>query len=120
MKWTRCWRARADSSKRRLPPRPALGMPCLHPRARCRRNPTPTLDRVSPMFHFLQPEWLWLLALLPPTLLWRGRKGSVAAVEYSSVGLARAVARNTKSRVGRLVWLLPVLGAALLIVGLAR
>jgi Ca-activated chloride channel family protein len=72
------------------------------------------------MFHFLQPEWLWLLALLPLALLWRGRKGSVAAVQYSSVGLARAVARSTRSRVGRLVWLLPVLGAALLIVGLAR
>jgi len=72
------------------------------------------------MFHFLQPDWLWLLALLPLALLWRGRRGSVAAVEYSSVGLARAVARNTKSRVGSLVWLLPVLGAAFLIVGLAR
>lgn len=72
------------------------------------------------MFHFLQPDWLWLLALLPLALIWRGRKGSVAAVEYSSVGLARAVARNTKNRVGRLVWLLPVLGAAFLIVGLAR
>src|ERR1700678_2322987 len=124
MKWTRCWRARAGSSNRRPPPRPATSMPCLHPRApargRCRQNPTLVLLRASPMFHPLQPDWLWLLALLPLALIWRGRKGSVAAVEYSSVGLARAVARNTKSRVGRLVWLLPVLGAALLIVGLAR
>ena len=72
------------------------------------------------MFHFLQPEWLWLLALLPLALIWRGRRGSIAAVEYSSVGLASAVARNTRSRVGGLVWLLPVLGAAFLIVGLAR
>ena len=72
------------------------------------------------MFHFLQPEWLWLLALLPLVLLWRGRRGSVAAVQFSNVGLARAVARSTRSRVGNLVWLLPVLGAAFLIVGLAR
>jgi Ca-activated chloride channel family protein len=72
------------------------------------------------VFHFLQPEWLWLLALLPLALIWRGRRGSVAAVEYSSVGLARAVARDARSRIGRLVWLLPVLGAAFLIVGLAR
>jgi hypothetical protein len=72
------------------------------------------------VFHFLQPEWLWLLALLPLALLWRGRKGTVAAVQYSSVGLARAVARDARSRIGRWVWLLPVLGAAFLIVGLAR
>jgi Ca-activated chloride channel family protein len=72
------------------------------------------------MIHFLQPEWLWLLALLPLVLLWRGRKGSVAAVEYSNIGVARTVARSTRSRVGRWVWLLPVLAGVLLVVGMAR
>jgi Ca-activated chloride channel family protein len=72
------------------------------------------------MIQFLQPEWLWLLALLPLALLWRGRKGSVAAVEYSNIEVARAVARTTRSRVGTWRWLLPVIAAALMVVGMAR
>src|ERR1700722_4384154 len=76
--------------------------------------------RMIHMYHFLQPEWLWLLAVLPLALFWRGRRGRIAAVQYSSVGLAQAVSRNTRSRIGGLVWLLPILGAALVIIGLAR
>ena len=72
------------------------------------------------MIRFLQPEWFWLLALLPIVMLWRGRRGPVAAIEYSDVGLARDVARASRSRTGRLVWLLPILAGALMIVGLAR
>jgi Ca-activated chloride channel homolog len=69
---------------------------------------------------FLQPEWFWLLTLLPLVMLWRGRRGPVAAVEYSDVGLAREVARSSRSRVGRWVWLLPIFAGVLMIVGLAR
>ena len=72
------------------------------------------------MIHFLQPEWLWLLTLLPMVMLLRGRRGPVAAIEFSDVGLAREVARSSRARVGRWVWLLPLLAAALMIVGLAR
>jgi Ca-activated chloride channel family protein len=72
------------------------------------------------MIRFLQPEWLWLLALLPAVLLWRGRSGAVAAIEYSDVGIARKVARAARSRAGRWIWLLPIAAAALMIVGLAR
>ena len=72
------------------------------------------------MIRFLQPEWLWLLTLLPLALLWRGRRGAVAAVQYSNVSLARQVARQTRSRAGRWVWLLPILAGALMVVGLAR
>jgi Ca-activated chloride channel family protein len=72
------------------------------------------------MTRFLQPEWFWLLALLPLVLLWRGRRGPVAAIEYSDVSLARDVARRGRSRVGLLTWLLPILAGALIIVGLAR
>ncbi len=72
------------------------------------------------MTRFLQPEWFWLLALLPLVLLWRGRRGPVAAIEYSDVSLARDVARRGRSRIGLFVWLLPVLAGALMIVGLAR
>jgi Ca-activated chloride channel family protein len=72
------------------------------------------------MIQFLRPEWLWLLALLPLVLLWRGRTGSVAAVEFSNIEVARAVARTTRSRVGSWLWLIPVIAAALMIVGMAR
>jgi len=72
------------------------------------------------MTRFLQPEWFWLLALLPIVMLWRGRRGPIAAIEYSDVSLAREVARGTRSRIGRLVWLLPILAGALMIVALAR
>src|SRR6202035_2355121 len=77
---------------------------------RCRRH----------MTRFLQPEWFWLMALLPIVMLWRGRRGPVAAVEYSDVSLAREVARRSRSRIGLLVWVLPLLACALMIVGLAR
>jgi Ca-activated chloride channel homolog len=72
------------------------------------------------MIRFLQPEWFWALTALPLVVLWRGRRGPVAAVEYSDVSLARDVARRTRSRIGGVVWLLPIVAAALMIVGLAR
>jgi Ca-activated chloride channel family protein len=58
--------------------------------------------------------------LLPLVILWRGRRGPVAAVEYSDVSLARDVARRTRSRIGWIVGLLPIIAAALMIIGLAR
>jgi len=72
------------------------------------------------MIRFLQPEWFWLLALLPLVMLWCGRRGPIAAVEYSDVGLVREVARGSRSRVGRWVWLLPIVAGVLMIAGLAR
>jgi len=72
------------------------------------------------MIHFLHPQLLWLLLLLPVVAFWLGRKGRVAGVEYSSASVAREVARETRSRVGRLLMLLPLLAAALFIIGLGR
>ncbi|GAC1306971.1 MAG: VWA domain-containing protein [Steroidobacteraceae bacterium] len=72
------------------------------------------------MTRFLQPDWFWLLALLPLVLFWRGRRGPIAAIEYSSVGLVREVARSSRSRIGRWLWLLPIAAAALFVAGLAR
>src|SRR5882757_7088508 len=72
------------------------------------------------MIRFLNPEFLWLLALLPLLALWRGRKGRVAAVEYSNVEIARTVARETRSRPARWTTMLRLLVATLIILGLAR
>jgi Ca-activated chloride channel family protein len=72
------------------------------------------------MIRFLQPDWFWLLALLPLILIWRGRRGPVAAVEYPNVDLARKVASESRSRFGRWTRFLPYLAAALAIGGLAR
>lgn len=72
------------------------------------------------MIHFAQPELLWLLLLLPLVALWRGRKGAVAAVEFSSAESAREVAQDTRSRVGRWLPALGLLVAALVIIAIAR
>ena len=69
---------------------------------------------------FQHPELLFLLLLLPVVAFLLGRRGRVAAVEYSSANVAREVARETRSRVGRWAMLFPLLGAAFFIVGLAR
>ena len=61
-----------------------------------------------------------MLLLLPVVAFLLGRRGRVAAVEYSSANVAREVARETRSRVGRWAMLFPLLGAAFFIVGLAR
>jgi Ca-activated chloride channel family protein len=72
------------------------------------------------MIRFLQPDWFWAFTLLPLVILWRGRRGPVAAVEYSDVSLARDTARRTRSRIGGIVWRLPIIAAAFMIIGLAR
>jgi len=72
------------------------------------------------VIRFFQPDWFWAFTLLPLVVLWRGRRGPVAAVEYSDVSLARDVARSTLGRIGGIFWLLPIIAAALMIVGLAR
>ena len=73
------------------------------------------------MITFLQPQWFWLFALLPLVMLWRGRRGPVAAIRYSDVGLVRELGTTGRSRVGGILWwLLPLLAAACMITGLAR
>jgi Ca-activated chloride channel family protein len=72
------------------------------------------------MFRFANPEYLWMLVILPLLLVWRGRRGPVAAIEYPSLALVRDVARRTRSRLGSILAGLSLLGLALLIVAVAR
>ncbi len=72
------------------------------------------------MLRFANPEYLWLLAVLPLLLIWRGRRGPLPAIEYPSLELVREVARRTRSRLGSLLGGLSLLALALLIVAMAR
>lgn len=72
------------------------------------------------MIHFLQPEWFWLLAALPGLALLLGRRGRVAAVQYSSTQTLRQLARETPRRPGRWLTRLSLAALALLVFGLAR
>lgn len=71
-------------------------------------------------FQFAHPALLWLLLLLPALAFLRGRRGPVAAVEYSNAEAVRQVARETRSRAGNWLTLLRLLAAAFFIVALAR
>src|SRR5580692_10690491 len=72
------------------------------------------------MIRFLYPQFLFLLALLPLIALLRGRRGTVAALKYSSADIARQVARETRSRAGRWISTLSLLALGFIIIGLAR
>jgi Ca-activated chloride channel family protein len=72
------------------------------------------------MIRFLYPQMLWLLALLPLLAFLLGRRGRVAAVQYSGTQTLRQVARETRSRAGRWLTTLALAALALLVVGLAR
>jgi Ca-activated chloride channel homolog len=72
------------------------------------------------MYRFANPEFLWLLAVLPLLLVWRGRRGPTPAIEYPSLALVREVARRTRSRLGSVLAGLPLLALVLLIIAVAR
>jgi Ca-activated chloride channel homolog len=72
------------------------------------------------MFRFANPEFLWLLAVLPLLLIWRGRRGPLPAIEYPSLALIRDIARRTHSRFGSVAAGLTLLALALLCIAFAR
>jgi Ca-activated chloride channel family protein len=72
------------------------------------------------MFHFVYPQLLWLLLLLPLAAILRARRGPAASVRYSSAGIAQEVARETRSRAGRWMQFIMLGVLALLIAGAAR
>jgi Ca-activated chloride channel family protein len=69
---------------------------------------------------FQDPEFLWLLLALPLLLLLRGRAGRAAAVQFSSVAIARQMGTAARSRAGWFLFALRALGLAALSVALAR
>jgi len=77
------------------------------------------IERLS-TFEFAQPEWLFLLLLLPLLGFLRGRVGPVIAIRYSSVQLVKQISRKTKSQRGRHLLMFRYLAMALLLLGMAR
>jgi Ca-activated chloride channel family protein len=72
------------------------------------------------MIHVQHPAALLLLLPLALVAFWLARPGRAIAVAYSSTDLVRAIADPRRTRWGRFVPALRWLGAALLIVALAR
>ncbi len=72
------------------------------------------------MFHFAQPEVLWLLILLPFLALLRGRRGAAVAIRYSSAQTAKAISGARKSKAGRWLGTLRMLALGALVVALAQ
>lgn len=77
------------------------------------------IERLS-TFEFAQPEWLFLLLLLPLLGFLRGRVGPVISIRYSSVQLVKQISRKTKSQRGRHLLMFRYLAMALLLLGMAR
>ncbi|MGA2052092.1 MAG: VWA domain-containing protein [Opitutales bacterium] len=69
---------------------------------------------------FHDPAFLWLLLLLPVLILLRGRSGRAAAIEFSSVAIARKVSGAARSRAGGVLFTLRLLALAAFVVALAR
>ncbi len=72
------------------------------------------------MFHFDQPEVLWLLVLLPLLAFLRGRRGPAVAIRYSSAQTAKAISGARRSRAGRWLGTLRILALGALVVALAQ
>lgn len=72
------------------------------------------------IFRFAQPEFLWLLLLVPLFLLLRGKAGRRASVSFPSIQLAKQVAAFVRSRPGRFAGWLRALILTCLILALAR
>ena len=71
-------------------------------------------------FRFFDPDWLWLLVLLPVLALWHGRAGATAAIRYPAVAVLSGLSRPTRARLGGWLPGLKLLALALLIAAMAR
>ncbi len=71
-------------------------------------------------FTFDNPEYFWLLLALPLLLLLRGRAGRAAAVQFSSVAVARQAGASARSRAGWLLFAFRALALCAFTTALAR
>ena len=71
-------------------------------------------------FQFQNPEYFFLLLLLPLIAWWAGRMGPEAAMRFSSIQLVKAVSRSRRSLPGKFLFGLRILALVALITALAR
>ena len=71
-------------------------------------------------FQFQNPEYFFLLLLLPLIAWWAGRMGPEAAMRFSSIQLVKALSHSRRSRPGKFLFGLRLLTLAALITALAR
>lgn len=72
------------------------------------------------LFRFAQPEYLWLLALIPLAALLAGKTGKAAALHFPSTQLAGEVSRLTRGRPGRISHWLKIFALLTGVLALAR
>jgi Ca-activated chloride channel family protein len=71
-------------------------------------------------FQFEDPEFFFLLLLIPILAWWAGRMGPEAAIRFSSIALVKKISRNRHSRPGKLLFGLRLLALVAIITALAR
>lgn len=71
-------------------------------------------------FQFVNPQFLWLLLLLPVLAIWKGRWGRPVSVRLPSTDDAIQVGAKPRSKVGGVLAFFGLLAFGLLIVALAR
>jgi Ca-activated chloride channel family protein len=72
------------------------------------------------IYRFANPEFLWLLLLLPLLALWLGRRGHSAAVQYPTVETVRRLGSVRRTSAGAWLTALRLFALAFLIFALAR
>ncbi len=72
------------------------------------------------LFRFLQPEFLWLLLLVPLAAILAGRKGKRATLQFPATQIAAQVSRSIRARPGRASAILKTLALVAGILALAR
>jgi Ca-activated chloride channel homolog len=71
-------------------------------------------------YRFANPEFLWLLLLLPLIALWMGRHGHSASVQYPTVDTVRRLGAARRTNAGAWLNTLRLLALVFLILALAR
>ena len=69
---------------------------------------------------FGQPEFLWLLSLLPLLILLKGKRGPSPSLVFSSTAIAATLSHARKATPGRILAMIQMLAICSLIIALAR
>lgn len=71
-------------------------------------------------FQFYNPEFLWLLLLIPVAIFLKGRSGNRGALMFSSIDIAKKASLKQKTKAGSWAFFLRLIVLTFCILGLAR